>query len=40
MTRIRAYAYTADGYTIVVKPEKSLLKALASAENDSLTAND
>lgn len=36
MTRTRAYAYTADGYTIVVKPERALLQKLASAEKDAL----
>lgn len=36
ITRVRAYGYTADGYTIAVKPEKGLLKALAAGEIDAL----
>ena len=31
-TRIRAYAYTADGHTFYVKPERTLAAALADAE--------
>jgi hypothetical protein len=31
-TRVRAYAYTADGHTVTVKPEKGLLAALTEAE--------
>ena len=31
-TRIRAYAYTADGHSFYVRPEKTLAAALADAE--------
>jgi len=36
--RIRAYAYTADGYEFRVKPERDLITALVQAERDALTA--
>ena len=31
-TRIRAYAYTADGHTVTIKPEKGLNKSLVKSE--------
>lgn len=38
LTRVRAYAYTADGHTVTVKPEKSLLLDLGRAESEALEA--
>ena len=32
LTRVRAYAYTADGHKMLVKPEAGLLSELATAE--------
>jgi hypothetical protein len=38
LTRVRAYAYTADGHTVTAKPERSLLLELASAEAEAVVA--
>jgi hypothetical protein len=37
-TRVRAYAYTADGHEFRVKPERSLMLALVKAEKRALIA--
>jgi hypothetical protein len=36
-TRIRGYAYTADGHTFYVKPEETVASALADAEKAAVT---
>lgn len=38
-TRIRVFAHTADGFTIVVKPESDLAKALVEAEKQAKEVN-